>query len=156
MFELGRKARLAFVVLFLGLQLGLVLTADLRPDRTFGFRMFNESSSLKFELYRELRTRRGRRRVPVPEGAWQARTRAGTRGEFRWTDRVRFGSLTRPAEFVHAPYGLDAQLFRLQKALNDVAAHIPEDTETLALIAVVHTRKNGRDTGSLTLRGTRP
>lgn len=157
MFELGPKGRLLFVVLFLGVQLGLVLTADLRPDRIFSFRMFNESSSLKFELYRELPARRGkRRRVPVPEGSWEAQTRSGEIAQFHWTDRVRFASLMRPSLFVHAPYGLDAQLFRLQKALNDVAAHIPDDADTLALIAVVETRKNGRDAGSLTLRGERP
>lgn len=156
-FELGPKGRLLFVVLFLGVQLGLVLTAELRPDRTFSFRMFNESSSLKFELYRELPGRRGkRRRVPAPDGNWQAHTRAGELAEFHWTDRVRFPSLTRMSVFVHAPYGLDAQLFRLQEALNDVAAHIPEDADTLALIAVVDTRKNGRDAGRVTLRGERP
>ena len=155
MFELGRKARVIFVVLFLGLQLGLVLTAQQRPDRTFAFRMFNESSSLKFELYREVKARRGRRRIPVPDGNWQARTPAGSVAEFHWTSRVRYASLTRPSQFVHAPYGLDAQLFRLQKALDDVAAHIPEDAETLALIAVVDTLKNGRDAGRVTMRGAK-
>jgi hypothetical protein len=154
--ELGPKARLLFVVGFLGLQLGLVLTAEQRPDRTFAFRMFNESSSLKFELYREVRARRGKRRVPVADGTWQARTQAGKVAEFHWTDRVRYPSLTRTSAFVHAPYGLDAQLFRLQKALDDVAAHIPEDSETLALIAVVDTLKNGRDAGRVTLRGAKP
>lgn len=157
MFELGRKTRVVFVVLFLGLQLGLVLTADLRPDRIFSFRMFNESSQLKFELYREIRGRRGRpRRVPVTDGVWQARNKAGTLAEFRWADRVRYGSLSRPSVFKHTPYGLDAQLFRLQKALDDVAAHIPDDSDTLALIAVVDKKKNGRDAGTVTMRGERP
>jgi len=154
-FELGRKARLLFVVLFLGLQLGLIFTAEERPDRTFAFRMFNESSSLKFDLYREVKARRGRRRVPVPDGNWQARTPSGSVAEFHWTDRVRYPSLTRFSVFVHTPYGLDAQLFRLQKALDDVASHIPEDTETLALIAVVDTLKNGRDAGRVTMRGAK-
>lgn len=156
MLELGRNARLLFVVLFLGLQLGLILTGDLRPDRVFSFRMFNESSKLEFELYREVRTRRGVRRVPVRDGTWTARTRAGTLAEFHWTDRVRFASLSRTSVLVHTPYGLDAQLFRLQKALDDVAAHIPDDVDTLALIAVADTLKNGRDAGRVTLRGARP
>lgn len=156
MFELGRKARLLFVVLFLGLQLGLILTGDLRPDRVFSFRMFNESSKLKFELYREVRSRRRVRRVPVHDGTWTAHTKAGTLAEFHWTDRVKFASLTRTSVFTHTPYGLDAQLFRLQKALDDVAAHIPEDADTLALIAVADTLRNGRDAGRVTLRGARP
>ncbi|HWA73365.1 MAG TPA: hypothetical protein VG937_13560 [Polyangiaceae bacterium] len=154
--ELGRTARLAFVIAFLSLQVALILTAELRPDRIFSFRMFNESSKLSFELFREVRGRRGPRRVPVRDGTWQARTPAGSLAEFHWTDRVRFFSLTRPSVLTHTPYGLDAQLFRLQKALEDVAAHIPEDTETRALIAVADTQKNGRPAGRVTLRAARP
>lgn len=156
MFALGRKARLAFVALFLGLQAGLILTAELRPDRIFSFRMFNESSKLKFELYREVRGRRGLRRVIVRDGVWRAHTPAGNLAEFRWTDRVRFASLSRTSQLTHTPYGLDAQVFRLQKALEDVAAHIPEDTDTRALIAVADTLKNGRPAGRITLRADRP
>lgn len=155
MLELGSRTRLLFVVAFLGLQLGLILTADERPDRVFGFRMFNESSSIKFELYREVEKRRKRRLLPVVDGAWQARTPSGEVAEFRWRDRVRYASLTRPARFVHAPYGLEAQVFRLQRALEDVAAHIAEDSETLALIAEVELVKNGRPAGHVTLRGER-
>ena len=156
MLDFRAKARLLFVVAFLGLQLGLILSADLRPDRVFGFRMFNESSSLKFQLYREVEKRRKRTRLPIVDGAWTARTPSAEVSEFRWTGRVRYGSLTRPGEFVHSPYGLDAGLFRLQHALNDVVAHIPDDAETLALIAEVDLLKNGRPAGHVTLRGERP
>ena len=154
--ELARTARLAFVVVFLGLQIALILTAELRPDRIFSFRMFNESSKLSFELFREVQGRRALRPVSVPNGVWQARTPAGELAEFRWTDRVRFPSLRTPSVFKHSPYGLDAQLFRLQKALEDVAAHIPQDTDTRALIAVADTLKNGRPAGRVTLRAARP
>jgi hypothetical protein len=45
---------------------------------------------------------------------------------------------------VHAAYGLDAQLFRLKLALEDVLSHTRDDRETRALVAVVDTVKNGR------------
>ncbi|MFZ5890814.1 MAG: hypothetical protein ACOY0T_07150 [Myxococcota bacterium] len=156
MLDLGLKARGLFIAGFLALQLGLIATADLRPDRVYGFRMFNESSSLKFELYRKVRHRRGERSVKVVDGSWQARTPDGELRTFSWNERVRYGALTRMGEFVHATYGLDAQLFRLQRALDDVVSHIPDDQDTLALVAEVDTRKNGRPGPSLTLEARRP
>jgi hypothetical protein len=148
--------RALFIIAYLALQLSLIVTADLRPDRVFGFRMFNESSSLKFDLYRKVR-RRGRERiVPVAEGSWEARSRTGEQRRFEWAERVHYGALTRPGEFVHATYGLDAQLFRLQRALEDVVAHIPDDEETVALVAEVETLKNGRSGEHRTLEARRP
>lgn len=148
--------RIAFIVAFLALQLGLIVTADLRPDRVFGFRMFNESSSLKFELYRKVRRRGVERALKIVDGSWRARTPSGERRTFRWADRVRYGALLRTGEFVHATYGLDAQVFRLQRALEDVAAHLEEDAETLALVAEVDTLKNGRPGEHLSLEARRP
>ncbi len=121
-----------------------MLTADLRPDRVFGFRMFNESSKVKFELSRRVRRGRRERLVPLRDGAWRARTAAGERREFQWQTSVRYPALSAPSRFVHATYGLDAQLFRLQAALDYVASHTPEDAETLAFVADVDTIKNGR------------
>jgi len=155
-FDLGRTARAGFIGAYLTLQLGLVFTADWRPDRVFGFRMFNESSSLKFELYRKVRRRGAERLVKVEEGAWEALTAHGEKRAFSWTERVRFGALTRPGEFVHAAYGLDAQLFRLQQALEDVVHHIDDDRETVALVAQVETIKNGRPGEAVTLEARRP
>jgi hypothetical protein len=154
--NLGRTARTVFIVGYLAIQLGLIVTADWRPDRVFGFRMFNESSSLKFELYRKVRRRGAERLVKIVDGAWQARTAEGDRRDFSWTERVRYGALTRPGEFVHATYGLDAQLFRLQHALEDVVRHIDDDRETLALVAEVETIKNGRPGVAVTLEARRP
>ena len=156
MFDLVRTARAAFIGTYLALQLGLIFTADLRPDRVFGFRMFNESSSLKFELYRKVRRRGAEGLVKVEEGAWQALTAHGEKGTFSWNERVRYGALTQPGEFVHAAYGLDAQLFRLQRALEDVARHIDDDRETVALVAQVETIKNGRPGEAVTLEARRP
>lgn len=156
MLDLGPKARAVFIVAFVSLQLGLIVTADFRPDRVFGFRMFNESSSVKFDLYRKVRRRGAERVVPIVDGAWEARTASGERRTFHWGDRVRYGALLRTGEFVHATYGLDAQLFRLQLALEDVAAHIEDDRETVALLARVETLKNGRPGENRTLEARRP
>ena len=46
---------------------------------------------------------------------------------------------------VAALYGVDAQLFRLQGALDDVARNIPEDDETKALVARVAVVRNGHE-----------
>jgi hypothetical protein len=137
-------------------QLALVVTADLRPDRVFGFRMFNESSSLRFDLYRRLRGRDPRELVPVSDGFWEARLRTGERRVFRWSDRIRFRSLVQPGRFTHASYGLAAELFRLQEALNDVTCNTAADAETAALVALVDARKNGRPAGRLELSGHCP
>ena len=46
---------------------------------------------------------------------------------------------------MHAAYGLEAQLFRLEFAVRDFAQHLPGDTETEAVIAEVDTLDNGRE-----------
>jgi hypothetical protein len=140
-----------FAAAFFGVQTTLIATAGSRPDRVFGFQMFNESSALKFELFRKIE-REGREHwVHAPDGVWEARSSNGDSIQFRWTDRVRYSALTQPGVFRHASYGLDAQLFRLERALEDVASHIPEDSETLALSARVDWIKNGREAGHLRL-----
>jgi hypothetical protein len=50
-----------------------------------------------------------------------------------------------------ASYGTDAQLARLQRALDDVADNIDQDDETLRLRADVLISKNGREPYSVTL-----
>jgi hypothetical protein len=146
-----RALRATFALSFLGLQLALVSTADLRADRIFGFRMFNESSSLSFELFRKVRRGRGERLIPIRDGAWRARSTSGESHEFHWTDRVRYSALAEPSRLRHATYGLEAQLFRLQRALDDVATHTPDDAETIQFVAVADTLKNGRDAGRVRL-----
>jgi hypothetical protein len=56
---------------------------------------------------------------------------------------------------VRARYGLAAQLFHLQAALDDAVRHLPEDRETLALVARVDTLRNGLP-GQLELRADKP
>ena len=44
-----------------------------------------------------------------------------------------------------ASYGIDAQLARLQRALDDVAAHTPDDADTRRFLLDVTVRRNGRE-----------
>lgn len=144
MFSLPVTFRAACFFGYLALQAWLVISAQWRPDFVFGFQMFNESSTLTIRLFRKVRQRGRERLIPVRDGAWQAKDARGERRTFHWSDRVRdgvLGVLDRP---VHASYGLEAQLFRLRFALRDVAAHLADDRETVALVAVVEPLKNGR------------
>ncbi len=142
--DLSPRLRGVFFCAYSIAQLTLLVRAQSSPDFVFGFQMFNASSDMKVSLFRQIR-RKGRSRViAVPGGAWQARDRAGRVHEFHWQARVHDGVLSHLDEYVHASYGLEAQLFRLKFALRDVADHLPGDDETEALIAVVDTVKNGR------------
>ncbi|HEY3495650.1 MAG TPA: hypothetical protein VGK73_13225 [Polyangiaceae bacterium] len=126
-----------------------------QPDRVFGFQMFNESSTIEISLERRVR-RGGKRSVePLPDGSWSARDRNGTVHRFRWTDRVHYGALGTLGVRRHASYGLDAQLFRLKRALEDVLRNIPDDAETEALIAVVEASRNGRPPERIRLTAVR-
>lgn len=137
--------RIAFALGWVALQGALVLTADRRPDGAFGFRMFNESSTIHVHLLREVEQGGARVEVPVEGGAWNAPDAAGTPRRFHWTDRVKRPELGVFDREIHASYGVGAQLARLEAALADVAAHIPEDSETRRLLLDVTVRRNGRE-----------
>jgi hypothetical protein len=145
--------RAIFCASYIGAQIALIGYGLRAPDHVFGFQMFNEASRLRFQLARKVRGRG--KAVPLVDDAWEARDRAGVVRQFRWSDRVRYPKLSRSGVSLHASYGLDAQLFRLQAALDDVAAHIPEDTETRALVATVEGSKNGRPYREFRLTGKR-
>ena len=154
--NLSPRLRPLFFCAYLTTQLVLIFRAQKSPDLVFGFQMFNASSELKISLFRKVR-RRGRSRVvPVRDGAWETKDRSGARHVFRWQDRVGYVQLAALDQFVHAAYGLDAQLFRLQFALRDFVAHLPGDEETEALIAEVDTLKNGREARHVRLQADRP
>ncbi len=89
--------------------------------------------------------------VPAPHGDWSARDSSGQLRHFAWRDRVRDPVLSSLDERVLASYGADAQLARLQRALDDVADHVPDDAETERLHADVLVWRNGRDASALTL-----
>jgi hypothetical protein len=137
----------AFAALWVGVQGTLVVTAGRRADHSFGFRMFPEATTLEIHLEREV----SRRWVPAPGGEWNAGDGQGSSRRFSWHDRVRdpvLGSLDRR---VFASYGADAQLARLQKALDDVADHVQDDHDTGRLRAQVLVWRNGREPTSVTL-----
>ena len=141
--ELGPRSRVAFATLYVAVMAWVIGSAQIRPDHVFGFQMFNQSSKIDIRLARRVRGTRAL--VPLEDGTWEARDRKGKLRAFSWGDRVKdpvLGVLTKP---VHARYGLEGQLYRLQYALRDVLAHIPDDAETTGLVASVTTRKNGRD-----------
>jgi hypothetical protein len=145
--DLGPRARVAFAAGWLAMQGGLVATAGARPGASFGFRMFPEASTLEIHLVREF----GGGAVPAPGGEWSARDASGQLRHFSWRDRVKDPVLGRLDERVFASYGIDAQLARLQRALDDVADHTPEDGETRRLRAEVTATKNGRPPTTVTL-----
>ena len=148
---LGPRARLVFAAGWVALQAGLVLTASCRPDGIFGFRMFPEASTIEFELDRVV----GGATVPAPDGGWSARDAAGQLRHFSWRERVTDPVLSSPGTRVFAAYGADAQLARLQRALDDVALHEPEDAETERFVARVVVWHNGRGPRNVVLESAR-
>jgi hypothetical protein len=147
MVSFGQGARVAFAAAWIGGQAALVLTAPWRSDHIFGFRMFPEASTLEIHLSRVVRGSA----VPAPHGEWSAVDATGQRRHFSWHDRVRDPTLGSIDVRVFASYGLDAQLARLGRALDDVASHLNDDAETERLEADVVVSKNGRDPEAVTL-----
>jgi hypothetical protein len=147
MFDLRPWARAPFAVLWVLGQAALVLTAGLRADHILGYRMFPEASTLEIHLSRVV----DGATVPALRGEWAAKDELGQLRHFSWRDRVRDPVLESIDVPLFASYGLDAQLSRLQRALDDVADHIGQDDETLRLRADVLVSKNGRDPTTATL-----
>jgi hypothetical protein len=142
------RLRVIFAALWIGGQGALVLTAGGRPDHIFGFRMFPEGSTIEIHLWRD--TAGGAMRAL--RGEWSARDAAGQLRHFSWRDRVRDPILSSIDACVFASYGVDAQLARLEHALDDVADHVPEDMETRQLRAEVVVRRNGGEPTTVSLR----
>ena len=84
MVELGGRARTLFCVLFFGSETVLVATAGMRSDRSYGFRMFPESSTIVVHVSRRLD---GGRLVPIEHGSWQTHDCAGGAHTLRWMPR---------------------------------------------------------------------
>lgn len=144
--------RAAFCVAWVVAQFVLIVTAGRRADGAFGFRMFNESTTITIHLSREVRIGDARAMVPVVDEEWVARDGHGVPYRFAWTERVVDPVLSHLDVTMHAAYGQAAQLERLQAALDDVASHIPDDAETCALEASVTVQRNGHDAEDVVLR----
>lgn len=147
MLDLGPRARLAFAAAWVAGQVALVTTAGMRPDAIFGFHMFPEATTMQVHLARL--TARGEQEAPG--GEWSARDEARQLRHFSWRDRVHDPVLSSLDVRVFASYGASTQLARLQRALDDLADHTPEDAETLRLVAHVTVWRNGRDPTTSTL-----
>lgn len=151
-----KAARIAFLVAWVAGQATLVLTAGARPDNAFGFRMFGESSTLRYHLARtvDAPSGHGTTTIDAPAGAWSAHTRDGTLRHFAWSERVHEPALATFDTTMHASYGASAQLSRLEAALSDVAARARADgdSDTRELVLQVTVRRNGREPSTLTFR----
>jgi hypothetical protein len=154
---LSPRGRALFALLFFALQLGLIVTATQRPDRAFGFQMFNASGDIRISLLRRVRAADGASRVVrVRDGAWTAHDEGGQLHTFRWSERVPDPMLNTLDTRIHARYGADAQLFHLRHALAYAAGTIRGDAETQALIAHVMVWDNGRPRAPVELEAVLP
>ena len=139
--ESSREARGLFVALWLATQAALVVTAGTRPAAMGGFRMFSETSTIAYGLYREV----DGVLVAVPSsGEWLAKDASGTVRRFSWRDRVRRPELSTFGTEQLASYGVDTQIERLRAALDDVFRDASSDAETTRLVLVVTARRNRR------------
>ena len=143
MLDLGPNARTLFCALLLVVEAALIATAGRRADRSYGFRMFADSSSVKVSLFRQID---GGALLPVEGEQWTAHDCAGGEHRYVWSDMVRWPAPARLDRTTMAPYGTDAALAETKGALAFIAAHTPEDCETRALVAELTLRRNGRET----------
>jgi len=83
-------AKVAFAAVWLTGQVALIATAGSRPDGAFGFRMFPESSTLSYRLFRDVDAPSGHGTitVEVPDGEWTAKDPSGTPRRVTWRARV--------------------------------------------------------------------
>jgi hypothetical protein len=142
MLDLGPRGRAVFCAAFFGGEAVLVLSAGARSDRSYGFQMFPETSSIVLHVSRRLDDGRV---APIENGRWQAKDCGGKPHSFAWGTMVRPPAPWRLDATVAAPYGVDSEVHRARDALRWVASHTPEDCETRAYVAKVQLRRNGRD-----------
>lgn len=135
-----------FAALWIAFQIALVLTASRRTDGAFGFRTFDESSTVKAVLYREVEGPSGAMvRVKVDDGEWSARDPGGMRRRFAWHDRVVLPDLANLDREIEARNGSRAALDAYQRALDDLATHVNDDAETRRFLLDVTVRRNGAE-----------
>jgi hypothetical protein len=143
---------MVFAAVWLGVQAALVMTAARRSDGAFGFCIARESTSLKLALFREVDGPDGPTRIHVDDGVWPSRGPDGRVHRQSWYDRVPIPRWIFDRETT-APDGLAAERERLQRELDDVAAHLSleDDAETRRLLLEVSARRNGREPVTLQL-----
>ena len=141
LFDLGPRARVVFAATWLAAQVALIATAGLRAEHAFGFRMFSESTTAELHLWR--RTADGEL-VSEVQGGWWTRNKAGARVHLSMRDYLDAPELSYYDERMPAAYGQEAELWRLQRALDDVIARLGDDDRTTAGFVVdVRLRRGG-------------
>jgi hypothetical protein len=150
--DLGPRGRTIACAVFFGGEAILVATAGMRSDRSYGFRMFPEASSITVHVSRRLADGS---LVPIERGRWHALDCSGEGHDIVWSKMVRSPAPWRLDAPVAAPYGVDSEIHRTGDALRWVVDHTPQDCETRALVAKVDTRRNGRPPEEVDLEADR-
>jgi len=138
--DLDPRGRVIACVIFFGAEAISIATAPMRSDRSYGFRMFPESSSLTVHLSRRLQDGT---LAPVEDGRWRTHDCSGKPSVVVWGKMVHAPAPSRLDVSVPAPYGVESELHRTRDAMQWVIDHTIEDCETRALVAKVKARRNG-------------
>jgi hypothetical protein len=142
MLDLGPRGRTVACAVFFGSEAVLIATAGMRTDRSYGFRMFPEASSIVVHLSRRLAD--GQLVAVGRTGRWETHDCSGARTVVEWSRMVRDPAPQKLESSVGAPYGVENEVQRTSDAMRWVLGHTPGDCETRALVATVDARKNGR------------
>jgi hypothetical protein len=150
--DLSPRGRTIFVALFFAGEAALVATAGSRSDRSYGFRMFPETSTVFVHVSRRLD---GGKEVPVVGGRWEAHDCGGKPHAYVWSKMVRFPAPYKLDAELGAPYGVDSGVARTRDALRWIADHVPDDCETRAFVARVQMKRNGVSVGATDVEASR-
>lgn len=150
--DLGPRGRTIACAVFFASEAVLIGTAGMRSDRSYGFRMFPEASSITVHVSRRLVDGT---LVPIEKGRWRALDCRGEAHDVVWSKMVRPPAPWRLDGAVSAPYGIESEIHRTRDALRWVADHTPQDCETRALVAKVDARRNGRPPEEVDLEAIR-
>ena len=132
-FDLGPRARVVFVALWLAAQIALIATASLRPEHAFAFRMFSESTTEVLHLSQ--RTFDGAV-ISCDGGRWWTRTRSGARINHGVRDFIDAPELSFYDVRMPAAYGRAAELARLKNSLDYIVGRLGDDDVTTAQLVV--------------------
>jgi hypothetical protein len=155
MLDLGPRGRVVLAALWIGAQLALVGTSRGRVDGAYGYRALPSSTTVTLSLSREIAMPEGVVLAPAPGGEWTVRGEAGEPRRVAWRERVRDPVLSTLDVPVRTTDSEATILARVQAALDDFARHVPGDKETVALVASVTLRANGREPREVRLASPR-
>lgn len=111
------------------LHAGLIVRSQWDPHKLFGFQPFDESDTWQVELVRVLDDGS---EVPIGDDSWT----------YDWNELVGPGGLQYPGGMRHASAGVPENVDFLQRAMDWVLDHIPDDDDTVALEATVTSYHN--------------